>query len=357
MKFSVTLIVALSFLSAIFGEVLTLSAADVEVRLRDGRTLRGSVIENLTSKEQLALELRSSGITIRRTLAWTQIESVSVTPLPKRAGRRDEARPGLLPADERIENTTNVPTLPLAELIVAAQPISTFGKLDWDSLRLTLRGLDQRGRPVPLFGTLQISLWGQRQEIVRPDKDQYVAVQRQVEQIATWTRSLDSTTDRLAGAGVPVAARQGGAGVAYEDTTAYPWSSSGFGTQGGNNYLGQNITGFMGRQDRGRLIYDNDPADAVQLILPLPQPLPDQDPRRWPVGEVSVELLMPGVGVFSAATPGVMLAHQSPLRQYSLGRTGSRFFPGEGTTDSQQPFGDITNRSLWPERRVLTIEP
>lgn len=335
-------------------EAVRLSAADMEVRLTDGRTLRGSVIEGQTGREQLALELRSSGITIRRTLAWKQIADWKVVPpLPKRAA----ARPEPLPANEQLENATIEPALPLSELIVSAQPISTFGKMDWDSLRLTLRGLDQRGQPVPLFGTLQINLWGQRQEIVRPDKDQYVAVQRQVEQLATWTRSLDSTTNRLAGTGVPVAARQGGSGSAYEDVTAYPWSASGFGTQGGNNYLGQNMTGFMGRQDRGRAIYGNDPSDVVQLIVPLPQPLPDQDPRRWPVGEVSVELLMPGVGVFSATSPGVMLAHQSPLRQYRLGREGTRFFPGEGTTDSQQPFGRITNRSLWPERRVLTIEP
>jgi hypothetical protein len=341
----------------LFSTVAPSSAAEVEVRLTDGRTLRGTVLEDSTSKEQLGLELRSSGITLRRSLAWNQIASVRVVPLAKRSTQPKPPPPTVGGGAEQFAVSTPAPVLPLSELVVSAQPISTTGKLDWDSLRLTMRGLDQRGQPVPVFGTLTVTLLGQRQEVVRTDKDQFVAVPRRVEQIATWTRSVDSLTERLAGTGVPVSARQGISGGAFEDVTSFPWNASGSSSQSVNNYLGQKATGFMGRQDRGRAIYRDDPADVVQLILPLPQPLPDQDPRRWPVGEVSVELLMPGVGVFSAAAPGVVLAHQSPLRQYQLGRTGTRFFPGEATTDHQQPFGDLTDRSLWPERRVLTVEP
>jgi hypothetical protein len=66
---------------------------------------------------------------------------------------------------------------------------------------------------------------------------------------------------------------------------------------------------------------------------------------------------MPGVGVFSAASSGVAIAHQSPLRQFQLERTGTRFFPNEATTDNQSQFGSITNRTLWPERRTLSILP
>ena len=52
-------------------------AADVEVRLTDGRTLRGSVIESQSNEEQLALEIRSAGIALRRTLSWKQIAAGS----------------------------------------------------------------------------------------------------------------------------------------------------------------------------------------------------------------------------------------------------------------------------------------
>ena len=313
-------------------EAVTLSAADVEVRLTDGRTLRGSVIEGQTSRDQLALELKSSGITIRRTLAWKQIADWKIIPLlPKRAA----ARPESLPANEQAEYTAYDSALPLSELIVSAQSVSTFGRLDWDSLRLSLQGFDQLGTPVPLFGTLQVTLWGLREEVGRPQRvntpsgSMDVAGQRRLEldKIQTWTRSLDSTIQRLPGIGVPTGARPGAGGIVYEDVTTRPWGASGFGSQ--------SVTGFEGRQDRGRPVYERNPTDAVQMLLSLPRPLPDSDPQRYPLGEVTVELLMPGVGVFTATSPGVVLVHQSPLRQELLNQGGSRFFPNELTTDGR----------------------
>jgi hypothetical protein len=327
------LIVAICFVSAFADqEAATLSAADVEVRLNDGRSLRGTIIEDKTSREQLALEFRSSGITIRRTLAWKQISNWKIVPpLPKRVS----AQPEPVVTNEPLVNATDEPELPLSELIVSAQSVSTFGRMDWDSLRLTLQGFDQLGTPVPLFGTLQVTLWGIREDSGRPQRintpsgSMDVAGQRRLEldKIQTWTRSLDSSIQRLPGIGVPVGGRPGAGGIVYEDVTARPWSASGFGSQ--------SVTGFEGRQDRGRPIYARNPSDAVQMLLSLPRPLPDSDPQRYPLGEVTVELLMPGVGVFTATSPGVVLVHQSPLRQELLNQSGSRFFPNEYTTDGR----------------------
>ncbi len=333
MKTLAKLIAAVCLVSASADrEAVTLSAADLKVWLTDGQTLRGSVIEGQTSREQLALELRSSGITIRRTLSWKKIADWKIVPpLPKRAA----VRPEPLPANEQPESTAYDSALPLSELIVSAQSVSTFGRLDWDSLRLSLQGFDQLGTPVPLFGTLQVTLWGLREEVGRPQRvntpsgSMDVAGQRRLEldKIHTWSRSLDSTIQRLPGIGVPTGARSGAGGIVYEDVTARPWSASGFGSQ--------SVTGFEGRQDRGRPIYERNPSDAVQLLLSLPRPLPDSDSQRFPLGEVTVELLMPGVGVFSATSPGVVLVHQSPLRQELLNQTGSRFFQNELTTDGR----------------------
>ncbi len=336
-------IIAASLCLTIVGLVTELTcAAEVQVRLKDGRLLRGSLVEPLCNEEQITLEARSPGILMRRTLASSQVATKRISPAmadeepkPLVAAQRPEHKPPAHRAADRVAKPprtqpssslshqvlADADELPLAELLVTARPISTYGRMDWDALRLSVRGFDQRGVPVPLFGTLQITLWGLRVEPGRLDKDRYgelyQAVPRDLEKLGTWTRQLDSNTERLAGTAVTVG----------------------------------------GRQDRGRTVDQDDPSDVMQLILPLPQPLPDIDARRWPLGEVSVELLMPGVGVFSAASPGVMLVHHSPLRQFLLERDGTRFFPNEGTTNSQQSLGDLTNRALWPERRVLTIQP
>ncbi len=339
-------IAAFCWLSLFASGVTSLSAADVEVRLTDGRTLRGSVLEDQTSQQQLALEVRSSGIAVRRTLSWKQIATAKIVTRSKREAPQEAPQRQPRSEDEHrgrgetfddaaVQDSANFTELPLSELIVAAQPVSTFGRMDWDSLRLSVRGFDQTGTPVPLFGTLQVTLWGLREETGRPYRvntptgPMDVASQRRLEldRIQTWSRSLDSTIQRLPGIGVPIGGRLGGGGIVYEDVTTYAWSASGFG--------GQSVTNFPGRQDRGRPVYARNPSDTVQMILPLPRPLLDSDAQRWPIGEVSVELLMPGVGVFYAASPGVALVHQSPLRQELLNQSGSRFFPNETTTESR----------------------
>ena len=326
------------------------SAADVKVLLTDGRTLRGSFVQNESNANQLAIEIRNAGSTIRRKLNWSQVASVKVL------SSQEPYEPiNAIRREPQIELTNPIAAeanqLPLSELIVSAQPVSTNGKTDWDALRLSLRGLDQRGQSVALFGTLTITLWGQRQEVARVNPDQLVTIPKEIEQLATWTRSLDSEIERLNDLSSPVGARQGRSGDIYEDTAKYSWGA------GGPDGFGQNVASFVGRRGRGRMTYEDNPQDVLQLLLPLPHPLPDQDPRRSPIGDVSVELMMPGVGVFSATSSDVVLTHQSALRQYRLEREGTRFFPNERTTGNQNHFGSVTNRSLWPERRTLNFLP
>ena len=81
------------------------------------------------------------------------------------------------------------------------------------------------------------------------------------------------------------------------------------------------------------------------MLLSLPRPLPDSDSQRYPLGEATIELLMPGVGMFTASSPGVVLIHQSPLRQELLNQSGSRFLSNELTTDSRG-FGSETRQPL-----------
>ena len=105
----------------------------------------------------------------------------------------------------------------------------------------------------------------------------------------------------------------------------------------------------------------NDEHDSV-LVLPLQSPLPEHDVRVGAFGDVSIELLMPGVGVFEASDPDIVLSHQSLLRRERLDRDGSRFFPNESTTDSQQTTRS-RQRFTWPggvsgpERGILPIQP
>ena len=157
-------IVSLCCWYSLFASGVTSSpAADVEVRLKDGRTLNGSVLEMRTNDEQLTLEQRSSGIAIRRTLTWNQVADIRVVPPQKNLVRAVGPTKTIEPLLDR----QLVEPLPLSQLLVKADPISTTGKRDWDSLRLTLRGVDKQGDSVPVFGTLKVTLWGQQR--VRPE--------------------------------------------------------------------------------------------------------------------------------------------------------------------------------------------
>lgn len=340
--------------SIILGEVYAASAADVEVRLNDGRMLRGSVIENLTSKEQLALELRSSGITIRRTLGWKQIADWKIVPPVKRILAPAVVPQPVLDEKDKLPGDNADPvSMPLSQLLVRADPVSTFGRIDWDSLRVTLRGVDIHGDRVPLFGTLKVTLWGQKRvspeaRIVRHPfvteanygsrflsvpsnsyayQHPFVASPNPTVELGSWTRGIGAET------------RGGALDSAVDERVrlANPWRST-------ENWQEARVGSRQdGRRAESRSV---DGHDSV-LLLPLQRPLPDHDVATGTFGEVTVELLMPGVGVFEANAPEVALSHQSGLRRDMLDRDGSRFYPNESTTDSPQTTRP-RNRFLWP---------
>lgn len=352
------------WLSLFAGGGTLLPAADVEVRLTDGRTLCGSVQEKQISKEQLILEQRSAGISIRRALTWKQIADVRVVPRSKRVVSDVIPPKSVEPAPDR----QPAEPLPLSQLLVKADPISTAGKMDWDSLRLTLRGVDIEGESVPLFGTLRVSLWGQRR--VSPESNSvrhpfvsnanygsrflaapsnssayqhpFVTSPSPTLELANWTQSIG------------VESRGGARDSAVEERVrlANTWGSTGYWQE----------ARVGARQDGRRAETRGVEGHDSVFVLPLQRPLPDQDNGIGTFGEVTVELLMPGVGVFEASAPDVVLSHQSALRRERLDRDGSRFFPNETTTDSPQTTRS-RNRFTWPggvsgpERGILPIQP
>lgn len=340
-------------------------SADVEVKLTDGRTLRGAVVAEQTNREQLVVELRSAGLKLRRTLTWNQIADARVITSTKPTESRLQELPEAAPPEQ---TPVHAEPLPLSQLLVKADPISTTGKLDWDSLRLTLRGVDEHGEKVPVFGTLKATLWGQRRispesNVVRHPfvtdansgsrflsapsnsvayQHPYVMSPNPTVELASWTRSLGAES-------------QGGTRDSAVDERirlANTWGSTGAWQEA---RVGSRQDG---RRANSREVEGND----LVFVLPLQRPLPDHDIWTGTFGEVTVELLMPGVGVFEASAPDVVLSRQSLLRRERLYRDGSRFFPNEITTDSPQTTRS-RNRFTWPggvsgpERGILPIQP
>ena len=362
-------ITASCWLLLVTSGVTSLSAADVEVRLTDGRTLRGSVIESQTSKDRLALELRASGITIRRTLTRNQIADCKIIPAIKlKTDSAAAPRPASEKRDAVPDSDANLVALPLSQLLVKADPISTFGKMDWDSLRVTLRGVNELGDPVPLFGTLNVTLRGQQR--VSPEskfvrhpfvteanfgsrflsaplnsyayQHPYVTSPNPTVDLAKWTRSIGVES-------------QGGtldSAVDERVRLSNTWGPTGYWQD----------TRVGSRQDGRRAESRGVEGHDSVLVLRLQRPLPDHDVWAGTFGEVSVELLMPGVGVFAANASDIVLSHQHALRRERLDRDGSRFYPDESTTHEPQTSRS-RQRFTWPggvsgpERGILPIQP
>lgn len=192
----------------------------------------------------------------------------------------------------------------ISSLHLEAVPVSMSGKNDWDAMAVHLAAWDAYGRPVPLEGTLRLTLWGQRQELLRLYDEQVTAVPGKVEQIASWTQVL------------PAPPRTG----AFRPGVSIP---------------------------------------PLAIVVPLPRPLPDHDLRWADLGELHARLLVPGQGVFEATQGSVVLRHLSPVRDRLQIETGSRFFAGESTRDSRRRgplrFRDFS--SLGPNRGVLAVQP
>jgi hypothetical protein len=318
--------IVLSVVLWLLGSALAVvPAAEIEVRCSDGRFVRGSVVEGSTNRAELALEIVTSGIKIRRTLLWEHVSSWRLVP-----DRPHEASRGAVSTTDRKMPPSVIeaarPERSPSRLFVKAVPASSSGKIDWDSLQVSLRGVDQHGSSVPLAGTLTIALWAQRRDTTRvvphpfiTDQNfgsrfnatstnsyayqhPFVAVPNPLSQVAIWTRCLHAE---------------------------------------------------VGDQAK--------PNDQV-LLLPLPRPFPDHELDIGALGEVTAELLMPGVGVLQAADSDVALSHQSLLRREQLDRNGTRFFPNERTSGNPQ-FVTPRHRFVWPggvsgpERGILPIQP
>lgn len=340
-------------------------SADVEIKLTNGRTLRGAVVIEQTNPERLVLELRSSGLKLRRTLDWRQIADARVVAQAK----PNEARPQAPPDDAPPEQApVRAEPLPLSQLLVKADPISTAGKMDWDSLRVTLRGVNELGDPLPLWGTLNVTLWGQQR--VRPESSfvrhpfvteanfgsrflsapsnssayqhPYVTSPNPTVELAKWTRKI----------GVESIGGALDSAVDERVRLANTWGST--------RYWQDTRVGSRqdGRRAESRGVEGHDSV----LVLRLQHPLPDHDVWTGSFGEVTVELLMPGVGVFVANAPDIVLSHQNALRRERLDRDGSRFYPDELTTDEPQTSRS-RHRFIWPggvsgpERGILPIQP
>lgn len=305
------------WLSIVAGVASSSQAAEVEVRLTDGRLVRGAVNVEQTNPQQLALEQHSAGIKLRRTLSWTNVVDVRIVSETKIADRTLVAPTSAVSVSER----SPTESFPLSQLLVQATPISTTGKIDWDSLRLTLRGDDVHGREVPLFGTLKVHLWGQRR--VSPES-QFVT-HPFVTEANQGSRFLAAPSNSSA----------------YQ----HPYVNS------PNPFVELASWTQVLRDDQDRV-----------MRLPLPSPLLEHDSQVGTIGEVTVQLLMPGVGIFEASDPDVILSNSSRLRRERLDRDGSRFFPNEITADSPQTTRS-RNRFTWPggvsgpERGILPIQP
>lgn len=87
-------------------------------------------------------------------------------------------------------------------------------------------------------------------------------------------------------------------------------------------------------------------AAGQRLVLPLPDPLPEQDPSVSDLGTLRLRLSVPGAGVFETTAEPVTLRPASPFREAVRAETGSRFLPDERTNGRRG--------ETWPFQRGFT---
>lgn len=218
--------------------------------------------------------------------------ATDVPPVPEPPPSAD-IRSSRIPMRNRVRSIT-----------VSARPINSNGKIDFDSLEVQVHALDLEGREVPVNGTVQFALWGQRQELIRTFGRVLNAEPGDIVKLGEWSRTLDPRTRAITAA-------------------------------------------------------DGNVAASSRFVLPLSRPVPDHDLDIAALGDLHVKLAVPGEGLFEATAEGVPLRHRSPARDQHLVETGSSFLPGEGTTDNVRPAGSwrFTRPTSGPDRRVLSVEP
>jgi hypothetical protein len=200
-------------------------------------------------------------------------------------------------------------------IAVDATPVSSRGYADWDALAVEIRGFDRLGAAVPVRGTLYASLWGQSRKLVASFYNRVVANDHQIRQIASWSQHIDGA--------------------------------------------GRNLTPASETISSTAVTVTHSCLESVSLVLPLPRPLPDHDLRLAPLGDLHVELVVPGTGTFDAIRADIPLQQTSVLRERLLVETRSRFLPHERTVDSRLPLGPTleTQTTLRPNHRVLAVQP
>ncbi len=167
---------------------------------------------------------------------------------------------------------------PIQAIEARARPISSRGKVDWDALALEVVAFDEDGRIVPVDGTLQATLWGSRQRLVRRHTiDPYLSF--------LYPSRRQTSVDILPGRITKIAS----------------WSKPVF-------------------------------SDTKELVLRFGRRQPDHDIRLAPYGDLHVKLIVPGEGVFETTQTNVALRKDSLLREQYFAQSGSRFFPSEGTS-------------------------
>lgn len=186
---------------------------------------------------------------------------------------------------------------PIQQVWVEAFPVATQGTLDRDSLAIQVLAFDANGAPVSIRGTLHATLWGQNQKLIRDYGDHLVGVPGHIEKIGEWTQAV--------------------------------------------NWHAEERT-------------------PLRVVVALPATLPEHDARRFPLADLSIELLIPGRGVYSATRSNVALVAGSQLRDRLQQQTGSRYFPQETTSARQTGTDDVELRqssSIRPDSRVFTVQP
>lgn len=196
----------------------------------------------------------------------------------------------------------------LATIAVRATPLNTHGKADWNALAVRLQGFDRLGKPARISGSVRITLYGQRQLLLRVWNQQFATMPIETLSLAQWTGNCSTTPE----AQIPRAGNSFGAGRPDDQT----W------------------------------------------IVKLPSPLPEHNPNVYALGEIQVSLVAPGVGTFEASAPAVPLKHVSLSRDTSLTNSGTRFFPSETTSAGISRMSRLNhNAPSRPNSRTLSVQP
>lgn len=196
----------------------------------------------------------------------------------------------------------------LTHISVRATPLNAEGKSDFNALAIRLKGFDSLGNPARISGTVNISLYGQRQLLLHVWDQQFAAKPVKTISLAQWTTRCSSTPETQ----TPRVGNRFGAGQPDDQT----W------------------------------------------IVKLPPRIPEHNPNIYALGEIQVKLSAPGTGTFQASASAVPLKHVSLNRDLSLANFGTRFFPSETTSAGVSRMSRLNlNAPSRPSSRTLSVQP